>query len=531
MTARLTAWIVDGLDGLEPLAHRVASLLWDRSVSASVAVLIVTAIWAILRHRLSSSASALLFLGALSPLLFPVEALVPNQLASVTPQAQVRTLFDSVARDPFLFESPTEPIDATRASAVGVAMPATSTEAGEPAGGGICLVAVAFVVWMLVVSAWLFRFVRSQWRTARAVRLGTDLSDHPAGALLERLARRAGVRRPVRLVRSTSVASPATWGVFRPVILMPSPLLAGLSNKQLAWIMQHELSHVRRGDVAVSAVQRLVQIVYCFHPVVWIVGPLVDQLREYACDDLAIASAKRSRQHCAEGFLRVVEHASSGRAAAAPGAALFKDATFLRRRLERMIDERRDIRIGVSRAALVCVAAVLCVALPAVSETPAHAASSTAGPSTSHAIAAGLDWLVDTQSEGGRWSAGIYADREPDPERNLLNDAGVTGLAVLALLGDTRGDARCRDAAMLGVDWLLESRMPRRDRSTRSRPSRRSTTTATRPWRSPAPRAARTTRNSETASARPSPTSSARRVVPAVGPTRRPARATPRSPG
>lgn len=442
-------------DGLERLAHATASLLWDRAVSAAVAVVVVAALWMVLRRRLSASAGALLFLAAFSPLVLPVERLLPDRLAAVSPQTPLRDLFDSVARDPFVVAGPTVAIDPLTDGAVPVRTRAAAT-AGSPDRLEVCWVTVAFCAWAAAVLVWLVRFLVAQARTARAIRQGDDLGDHPVGVLAERLAMRMGVSRPVRVIRTASVASPATWGVRRPVVLMPAGLVAELSTRQIGWVLLHELAHVRRGDVAVQVVQRLVQILYCFHPLVWIVGPVIDQLREYACDDLAIASGRRTRRHCAEGFLRVVERASTGMAAAAPGAALFRDATFLERRLQRMVDERRAVRVGISRSALALVVGVLCFALPASSRP----APIPAGSPQRAAIGEGLSWLVRTQRDDGRWSAGEFGDRAPQAERNVLNDAGVTGLAVLALLGDRDDDPARRRAATRGVRWILDAQDP-----------------------------------------------------------------------
>lgn len=80
------------------------------------------------------------------------------------------------------------------------------------------------------------------------------------------------------------------------------------------------------------------------------------------------------------------------------------------------------------------------------------------------AIADGCSWLVRHQSEDGRWAAKDFSlrcagARQCGPAGDEENDAGVTGLALLALLGaDAPGipadPARAR-AVDAGIAWLL----------------------------------------------------------------------------
>ena len=49
------------------------------------------------------------------------------------------------------------------------------------------------------------------------------------------------------------------------------------------------------------------QAVFFFHPAVHLANWIIDELREYACDDAALAACKTSRRDCGEGFLAIVE--------------------------------------------------------------------------------------------------------------------------------------------------------------------------------------------------------------------------------
>ena len=67
-------------------------------------------------------------------------------------------------------------------------------------------------------------------------------------------------------------------GLIRPHVLLPVGLAEELSPPQLRWVLLHELAHVRRGDLWVLLLQRVVQAVYFFNPAVWLANRFIDYL-------------------------------------------------------------------------------------------------------------------------------------------------------------------------------------------------------------------------------------------------------------
>jgi hypothetical protein len=81
------------------------------------------------------------------------------------------------------------------------------------------------------------------------------------------------------------------------------------------------------------------------------------------------------------------------------------------------------------------------------------------------ALADALQWLADHQSPDGQWDADEFMlqDRYADAPRSdgrgsPVVDVGLTGLCVLAFLGDgsTTSDGRWREQVASGVQWLLD---------------------------------------------------------------------------
>ncbi len=108
---------------------------------------------------------------------------------------------------------------------------------------------------------------------------------------LERLARRLGMTRPVRLLRSAALDVPAAVGWLRPVVLLPVTALTGLSARQLEMVLAHELAHIRRYDYAVNLVQTLVETLFFYHPAVAWMSRVIRLEREHCCDDIAVGTS------------------------------------------------------------------------------------------------------------------------------------------------------------------------------------------------------------------------------------------------
>jgi beta-lactamase regulating signal transducer with metallopeptidase domain len=103
------------------------------------------------------------------------------------------------------------------------------------------------------------RFKRKHSRTAAA-----DLQH-----LLRVLALRMRVSRPVQLLESSLVDAPTVIGFLKPVILLPTSALTGLTVQQLEALLAHELAHIRRHDYFVNILQSVIETLLFYHPAVW----------------------------------------------------------------------------------------------------------------------------------------------------------------------------------------------------------------------------------------------------------------------
>jgi beta-lactamase regulating signal transducer with metallopeptidase domain len=141
-------------------------------------------------------------------------------------------------------------------------------------------------------------------RTHRLVRGSRNITPD----LQELLAAIGGLPRRARVHESTEIGSPAMCGVFRPVILLPT---GWASEKDLRWILLHEIGHIRRGDLAWRWVFQVARVIHWFNPLVWLAERAARIDQEMACDEWVLARGEETgRTDYGEAILRAARRPS-----------------------------------------------------------------------------------------------------------------------------------------------------------------------------------------------------------------------------
>ncbi|MDO3408617.1 M56 family metallopeptidase [Saccharibacillus sp. CPCC 101409] len=108
-----------------------------------------------------------------------------------------------------------------------------------------------------------------------------------ASKLAARWLREHPLRRSVQIRRSDRIAGPLTYGIFRPVVLLPSAI-AWTDEAQLRHVLAHEWAHIRRFDALLKPLMVAAACLHWFNPFVWLMVRLANRDLECACDESAI---------------------------------------------------------------------------------------------------------------------------------------------------------------------------------------------------------------------------------------------------
>jgi bla regulator protein BlaR1 len=143
-------------------------------------------------------------------------------------------------------------------------------------------VLLAWLVGMGVVAAY---FIASYIKSYRRFRVSLPI-DSPY--IAEWLREHKMVRR-IEVQVSDQITSPLTYGILRPVILLPKNI--DWDDKQsLDYILTHEWIHIKRFDALSKMVLAAALCIHWFNPLVWVMYILANRDLELSCDETIIKS-------------------------------------------------------------------------------------------------------------------------------------------------------------------------------------------------------------------------------------------------
>lgn len=103
------------------------------------------------------------------------------------------------------------------------------------------------------------------------------------------------------------IGAPLTYGIFRPVILLPK-VMDCAGQEALDCVLAHEAVHIRRKDGLLKLVLAAALCVHWFNPAVWLLYVLANRDMELRCDEAALRRlGEDSRERYALTLIRMAE--------------------------------------------------------------------------------------------------------------------------------------------------------------------------------------------------------------------------------
>jgi len=311
-----------------PLAHGLGlallHFLWEGAVVAAALAILLAAVRSA-RARYAVAVSALMAL----PLVFAITwAVCARPTGAVLPAPHA----------PYLYRLP-------------IALPAGNSIPAPPPDRLTWLVPL----WMAGVGICYARSFTAWFAALRLRRRGVCAAPEFWQQRLRALCARLRIARPIVLLESCLAEVPVTFGWFRPVILLPIGLFAGLPQDQVEAILIHELAHIGRADYAVNLLATFVEGLLFYHPAVWWMSHVARAERENCCDDAVVAQNTDARSYAAA--LARLEH----NRALAREAVLAANGGNLMNRIRRLLNEPERSR-NISAPAFAAILVLVTVA-------------------------------------------------------------------------------------------------------------------------------------------------------------------------
>ena len=417
--------------------------LLQMSLAGGVMILVITVIRALAIERLPKKTFLALWAAALARLLAPVS--LPSALSIYSLLARRAPAAAEWTAVPALPALPAE----TGAAAAAAAQQTASAPAAQPP--------VRTIVWAVGAAVCAVVFAVAYGRCCREFRASFPVEND----VTRRWLQSHPLRRTIAIRQSGRISSPLTFGVLRPVILMPKKT-DWTDETALRYVLEHEFVHIQRFDVLSKLLLIAAVCVHWFNPLVWVMYVLSNRDLELSCDETVL---RRFGGDVRAAYARVLIRMEAARGGFAPLCNHFgKNA--IEERITAIMKTKRITIVSLGLAALLVAGTVTVFATSAqggTSGTPVKASSAFAEENAAFAgsggtaVESGVPLQPDTEytaagisSEGRLWYyAGQPVAMIYDDNDSIYMDEEAAGGCYLHVRRDSAG-------AISGVDVLTK---------------------------------------------------------------------------
>lgn len=101
--------------------------------------------------------------------------------------------------------------------------------------------------------------------------------------LLKQVQSELNVQSAIGLAKSPNLQSPITFGIVKPLILIPEPWHSWSQSEKLT-VLRHEIAHVKRQDWVANIIFGVLASLNWFNPFIWLLRTKVHAEAEHDCD-------------------------------------------------------------------------------------------------------------------------------------------------------------------------------------------------------------------------------------------------------
>jgi len=119
------------------------------------------------------------------------------------------------------------------------------------------------------------------------------------------------LKRTISIRQSDKISAPLTYGLFRPVILLPKKT-DWTNRTRLDYVLYHEFTHIRRFDLPAKLVMIATLCLHWFNPFVWAMYVFFNRDLELSCDDLVVKHFGETKSDYAKTLIGMEERKNYG---------------------------------------------------------------------------------------------------------------------------------------------------------------------------------------------------------------------------
>ena len=244
--------------------------LLQMSFLGTVIILLIVVLRAVLINRLPKKTFLILWWIAL------IRLLVPFSIKSVT---SIYSLLQSIYSD----INPVRTAQTTTFLPIHGNMPEIATGLSEAMVQRTESISILSVIWLAGLLLCFGFFAVSYIKCYREFRFSLPVEND----ILEAWKEKHPLKRSLSIRQTETIAAPLSYGVSRPVILMPKNT-EWKNIYQLRYVLEHEYVHIRRLDMLTKLIMIAAVCIHWFNPLVWVMYILFNRDLELSCDETVV---------------------------------------------------------------------------------------------------------------------------------------------------------------------------------------------------------------------------------------------------
>ena len=244
--------------------------LLQMSFLGTVIILLIVVLRAVLINRLPKKTFLILWWIAL------IRLLVPFSIKSVT---SIYSLLQSIYSD----INPVRTAQTTTFLHIHGNMPEIANGLSEAMVQRTESISILSVIWLAGLLLCFGFFAVSYIKCYREFRFSLPVEND----ILEAWKEKHPLKRSLSIRQTETIAAPLSYGVIRPVILMPKNT-EWKNIYQLRYVLEHEYVHIRRLDMLTKLIMIAAVCIHWFNPLVWVMYILFNRDLELSCDETVV---------------------------------------------------------------------------------------------------------------------------------------------------------------------------------------------------------------------------------------------------
>lgn len=247
-------------------------IILQMSLSTSILILAVVVIRALMLYMLPKKTFLFLWGIVLCRLLIPIT--IPMQFSIITLFAQLLK-FTSCQSGAVNSNTGIPPMPLTEHGSAGIKA-ATDFISHE-------FLSSSSMIWLIGIIACFLFFILTHLWCRQKYAMALPIKNH----FINEWMQEHPTKRTVQIKQSDMITAPLTYGILRPVILLPKA--ANYTNKcELQYVLAHEYTHIKRFDILTKWILATTLCIHWFNPLVWGAYILANRDIELACDEAVI---------------------------------------------------------------------------------------------------------------------------------------------------------------------------------------------------------------------------------------------------